>query len=328
MKTSLEKLLLTHSDKPELIELLKTYHTAQQGSSLEPSAEFRSTSKERLLQKISVIEPAVTKSKTARPIEQKQKFSLRRMRMTWLAIFITAFVLAVGGTTAAGASEALPGDVLYPVKTGYQQLQLQISDDEGDVELLLEFMDDNIDEIDELMQEGRLDDIEQGLNQYNQNLSDLQETQNRISYDTQQPEDALTLRIQDQLQTQTQIMQQLCDQTQEEPIQLQLQQAIHNAENAADNNAGNGPDMTNTPGPTEDPTDETKGNSTKEPQNKNGKSEETDQPEVTPQQGPNEDPGNENGGGDPQGTGESQGPGEPGSGDSGNGGQGQKGGGK
>ena len=72
---------------------------------------------------------SVTKTQPIRLIWQNI-FGNRRFAMTWLIVIgmIVSFVGGGGGTVYASSS-ALPGDALYPVKTGIQDIRLFFSND-------------------------------------------------------------------------------------------------------------------------------------------------------------------------------------------------------
>lgn len=148
--------------------------------------------------------------------------------MTWIVILgILAAALAGGGGAAYASADALPGDALYPVKTGLQDLELAFSADETDIELLLGNMDGNLSELAQLAGLGRYVDMEAGLEEYQTNLMRLEQTRARINYEDAGTEEALQTRIQSQLMTHTALLEQLKLQTKDQiKLQEKLQQAI------------------------------------------------------------------------------------------------------
>ena len=148
--------------------------------------------------------------------------------MSWLMIIVTAASLLLsGGGVAYASSDALPGDALYSVKNVIQDVGLAFSDDEGDIDLLLGFMHGNIDEMNQLAEQGRWDDLEKGLQQFQDNLNALQKTRLRISYLDAHNEDALTIRVQAELHTQSQALLQLQTRLQDkQQLQEKIQTAI------------------------------------------------------------------------------------------------------
>lgn len=79
-----------------------------------------------------------------------------------LAGLVLATVLLLGGTgvMVAAAQDSLPGDLLYPVKTGDEALQLAVSQDSiGKTELHLHFAEHRINEIQALTAQGRFGQV-------------------------------------------------------------------------------------------------------------------------------------------------------------------------
>jgi len=84
-----------------------------------------------------------------------------------LAAFVFVFLLAGLGVTAAVASNALPGDPLYGVKTGMEQTRLQLTKREmKKVELNLAYAQKRLDEISSLIAQGRLSNVDDVVTAY------------------------------------------------------------------------------------------------------------------------------------------------------------------
>ena len=82
-------------------------------------------------------------------------------------------MLVFGGAsaTAYAAQSSLPGDALYPVKTGLEQTQVRLSSDAADqAELQLEFAQRRLQEIAALIDEGRFNDIETATGEFQYHL--------------------------------------------------------------------------------------------------------------------------------------------------------------
>ena len=104
-------------------------------------------------------------------------------RLGWRTILRAAYALAglllvltiTFGATAAYASEAaLPGDVLYGVKRGLEDIQLVLSTTvAGDSALVEHFADRRVDEIEALTGRGRWDDAERALQAYPEVVDEL-----------------------------------------------------------------------------------------------------------------------------------------------------------
>ena len=109
--------------------------------------------------------------------QTKEKFVMATSKQKFvygtLAVFIAVFVLVFGGAsaTAYAAQSSLPGDALYPVKTGLEQTQVRLSSDAADqAELQLEFAQRRLQEIAALIDEGRFNDIETATGEFEYHL--------------------------------------------------------------------------------------------------------------------------------------------------------------
>lgn len=162
--------------------------------------------------------------------------------MKWLVSLAMIAALFVGGAGVAYASaDALPGDMLYGVKSSIQNVQLALSGDEGDINLLLGFMNKHLHEVGELVDQGRFGDVDEGIGMYQHKLTQLLQTRERVSYEDAHAEEAITQRVQQELHTQTQLMQQLQERVKDQlHVQQKLQETIRQAENGAGHGPGEG----------------------------------------------------------------------------------------
>jgi hypothetical protein len=89
---------------------------------------------------------------------KKQKFAFP----TLIAIIIVVVMLFGGASATAYASQsALPGDALYPLKTSLEQTQATLARDAySQAQIYMQFAQRRLDEISELIQEGRYADVE------------------------------------------------------------------------------------------------------------------------------------------------------------------------
>jgi len=91
-----------------------------------------------------------------------------------LAGLLLVLTLTFGATAAYASEAALPGDVLYGVKRGLEDVQLVLSTTAaGDSALVEHFADRRVDEIEALTGRGRWDDAERALQAYPEVVDEL-----------------------------------------------------------------------------------------------------------------------------------------------------------
>lgn len=93
-----------------------------------------------------------------------QKFAVS----TILALVVVAIMLFGGASATAFASQSsLPGDALYPLKMGLEQTQISLANDAYvQAKLYLDFAQRRMDEITELLRQGRSSDVEFASNEF------------------------------------------------------------------------------------------------------------------------------------------------------------------
>ena len=87
----------------------------------------------------------------------------RKFAVSTLVAILFVVVIIFGGAsaTAYAAQSALPGDALYPVKTSLEQTQISLANDAyNQAQLNLEFAQRRLNEIKELLSQGRTNDID------------------------------------------------------------------------------------------------------------------------------------------------------------------------
>jgi hypothetical protein len=87
----------------------------------------------------------------------------RKFALSSIAAILLVVAILFGGAsaTAFASQSALPGDALYPVKTGLEQTQISLANDAYNrAQLYLSFAQRRLDEITELLSQGRTNDIE------------------------------------------------------------------------------------------------------------------------------------------------------------------------
>ena len=147
-------------------------------------------------------------------------------------ILLTAFALGGTGVTAYAATESLPNQALYPIKTWIEDLRLGIADDpQVDFELLFGFVEERITEIETLVQKG--DPIPE---QVATRLSNQLQQMARVAADLDDPaliQAMEQVRLRSQVQVQR--LEKLRENTPEDsPALGQATQAMNNMQNTAE----------------------------------------------------------------------------------------------
>ena len=97
-----------------------------------------------------------------------QKFAFS----TLIAIIIVVVMLFGGASATAYASQsALPGDALYPLKTSLEQTQVALARDAySQAQIYMQFAQNRLDEIGDLLQEGRYSDVQVASGEFEYNI--------------------------------------------------------------------------------------------------------------------------------------------------------------
>jgi len=91
----------------------------------------------------------------------------RRFTFTSLALILAVTLLFVGGATVSAAKEALPGDTFYGVKTQIEQTRLNLAREAGNrAQLMMDYAERRLSEIERLVQQGREEDLEAAVRQF------------------------------------------------------------------------------------------------------------------------------------------------------------------
>lgn len=212
----------------EFESLFKLTEGMKSLSAIEPDPNFARNARIRLENRLARAEQTVTPGRRIRlnkRILQLRPF--RRHAMNWIIAIATAIAMLAGGAGAAFAADgALPGDPLYGVDLAVEGIQLRIST-QNRTQLMLRNANERLAELEDLAGQGRIEDIPQGLQQYNQALNALM-AQTRTNYDEiSENGQGDLLRIRQQLQTHEQKLEQLRTRLQtHEGIAAQLQGTI------------------------------------------------------------------------------------------------------
>jgi hypothetical protein len=128
--------------------------------------------RERFISELEGIPAAVPKSplawltgvfKSGNPNANTVGTKNRKFAISTLVALIVVFVMVFGGVsaTAYASQSALPGDALYPVKTSLEVTQISLANDAYlKAQLNLVFAQRRMNEINELLQQGRNSDVE------------------------------------------------------------------------------------------------------------------------------------------------------------------------
>ena len=88
----------------------------------------------------------------------------RQKVLFWITIFLLlifpAGFVAIG---AAQAKESAPGDLLYPVDLTLEEIELLLANDEKDVELYTQQLEERIEEMKKVLEEGDSEEIEDAM---------------------------------------------------------------------------------------------------------------------------------------------------------------------
>ncbi len=93
--------------------------------------------------------------------------------MTWIVLITMLTTLLGGGGVVYAANDALPGEVLYPVKAVVEDVQLALTGPEGDVALLDQFAQRRVEEVQALIAAGRYEDIPLAMQRYQEQVQEM-----------------------------------------------------------------------------------------------------------------------------------------------------------
>jgi hypothetical protein len=129
---------------------------------LDPRAVFVHQLESRLWHRLQAPPPSVPVARGG----VRSPWLIRALPTLLGATLVAALALASLGVVQASAA-ALPGDRFYSVKRGFEELRLALTlDPASDADLLGEFADERLNEIESLAAAGRTDDLETALDGY------------------------------------------------------------------------------------------------------------------------------------------------------------------
>ncbi len=170
--------------RAELEPLLRAALWVSQADAARPDPAFRAAAKTRLLNRIRA-EQTRSRAVSPGPISVTSGFlhrlwgwtrkfqpqqPRRRSAMIWALVLAAIALVAGGGGVAYASTDALPDDVLYPVKLAVEEAQLLFADAEEDVQLHLEFAQRRLEEAQVMAQQGQTYGLERALANYEAHL--------------------------------------------------------------------------------------------------------------------------------------------------------------
>jgi hypothetical protein len=152
-----------------------------------PSPEFIASSEARLLRRIKMSIPKTVRRGSS-VAGQARGGWLRTAALVGVTTMVVVCASGLGVTSAS--AQALPGDALYPVKQGLEEISLAGSRSAaGDVELLADFTDERLEEIEQLVAKNREADLITGLENYDRTLGRLDAAVEQLPSDSPQLDD-------------------------------------------------------------------------------------------------------------------------------------------
>ena len=155
------------SMREQLEPLLRIALEIREPPDVKPSPSFKVRARVQLMDQIHGRQ-AVTKwpwfryNDQVKPIPYRRRFS-----MASVILVIVLTLSALGGGTAYAAQDSLPGDALYPVKLGTEQLRMMLpGDDVVKAERALGFAERRVGEMEALTEKGRPQDLDLAVEKY------------------------------------------------------------------------------------------------------------------------------------------------------------------
>lgn len=172
-RSSIEDCLDKYPSLRERLEpLLRIALEIREPPDVKPSPGFKLRARVRLMEQIHE-SGAVAKWPSFRHnVRMKLMPEIRSFSLARIVVAIALAVVALGGGTTYVAQGSLPGDALYQVKLGTEQMGIMMSGDSlARADRGLDFADRRIVEIEALVQEGRLEHLGLAAQKYEDALS-------------------------------------------------------------------------------------------------------------------------------------------------------------
>ncbi len=172
--------------REELERLLTAALALRQAPYVEPSPAFRSSTRRRLLARLPARPHAVR-----RPARSRWQGLLPRARrrpaLAWVALALLAIILLTGTGVAYASSSALPGDALYPLKTGLEDLRVKLTPQgPAALELRLSLAERRLSEAQALSATGRYEEMESALTAFGDQVAEAESMLQMLAQDDPQ----------------------------------------------------------------------------------------------------------------------------------------------
>lgn len=159
---------------PELSGLLLQAEQTWQALEPEgPSHAFVTATRIRVLNRVKA-KAATPRRRPSKAPARRWPFSLRQPAFALASLVLAAALLLTGTGVASAASSSLPGDPLYGFKLGLEKARLTLTlREEARIQLLNQYTNRRLTELQTLQQSGRMVGFEAGFEQYGRSLDDL-----------------------------------------------------------------------------------------------------------------------------------------------------------
>lgn len=195
------------SQPDEIRQLYEIAELIKNAPVVELNKDHLQIMKFKLLKKLPPRTSVVTKSKDFR-FNLRKYFDYPRRRFAMNLLLILATLLSLfGGVGAVYASDnSVPGDMLYPVKTLVEDARLILANNESDINLLLDFLDERVEEIRTLLDQNEPDKLLTAVDGYAYRFQQLEMSMQQFRAENLLEGDTLNARVNVRLQEQVNMM--------------------------------------------------------------------------------------------------------------------------
>jgi hypothetical protein len=136
----------------EVVDLYKDYPTPA------PGKRFRYAARSRILTSLKDQEPVTFSDRIRHKLQTTSQTYTRRPVMS-IILIVTLLLSLVGGATSYASQGSLPGDLLHPLKLAIEDFRLSMTPEEGETDLHLQFANERVEEVKELVDKEEYDQI-------------------------------------------------------------------------------------------------------------------------------------------------------------------------